>query len=147
LESWQLILIMSKRINIFWLISLILLGGSCNRVKTNNSSNVIQSEMNLLAEQVKDEFRHAWQGYMNYAKGFDALKPLSGTGRNWYSRSFVMTPLDAFDTMILMGLKEEAEEAKTLILDSLDFNQDIMVQNFEITIRMLGEFKNGRNQW
>ena len=129
---------MRKQLNLFWLVPLILYCGSCNRVKTDNASYMPQLEAQLLAEQVKDEFRHAWDSYMKYAKGYDALKPLSGTGRNWYSRSFVMTPLDAFDTMILMGLMEEAEEAKTLILDSLDFNQDIMVQNFEITIRLLG---------
>jgi hypothetical protein len=49
-----------------------------------------------------------------------------------------MTPVDAFDTMILMGLTEEANETKELIFEKLDFNKNISVQNFEITIRLLG---------
>lgn len=129
---------MKSILKLFWTIPFVLLSVSCNRMHNDNASKGSQEEINLLAEQVKTEFRHAWGSYMKYAKGYDALKPLSGTGHNWYSRSFVMTPLDAFDTMILMGLTEEAREAKTLILDSLDFNKDIMVQNFEITIRILG---------
>ena len=40
--------------------------------------------------------------------------------------------------MILMGLMKEAEETKKLILDSLSFDKDISVKNFEITIRVLG---------
>ena len=49
-----------------------------------------------------------------------------------------MTPVDAFDTMILMGLDEEAAEAKELIFSELSFDHDFFVSNFEITIRLLG---------
>jgi mannosidase alpha-like ER degradation enhancer 2 len=49
-----------------------------------------------------------------------------------------MTPLDAFDTMLLMGLDDEAAEAKALILDRLSFDQDFSVQVFEIVIRIVG---------
>ena len=49
-----------------------------------------------------------------------------------------MTPLDGFDTMLLMGLTDEAAKAKTLILDSLRFDRDFPVQVFEVTIRELG---------
>jgi hypothetical protein len=90
------------------------------------------------AETVKKEFLHAWNAYKRYAWGYDELKPVSKTGFNWYDTSFYMTPLDAFDTMIIMGLKDEAEEAKKLILNNLNFERDIYVQNFEITIRLLG---------
>jgi mannosidase alpha-like ER degradation enhancer 2 len=37
-----------------------------------------------------------------------------------------------------MGLKPQADEARQLIDTKLDFNQDIYVKNFEITIRLLG---------
>ena len=47
-----------------------------------------------------------------YAWGHDALRPVSGGYRDWYDVSLVMTPLDAFDTMLLMGLDEEAARAK-----------------------------------
>ncbi len=90
------------------------------------------------AEAVKAEFLHAWNGYLEYARGFDALRPLSRTGRNWYGVSLVMTPLDAFDTMLLMGLENEAADAKELILEGLSFDHDFPVQIFEVTIRILG---------
>jgi mannosidase alpha-like ER degradation enhancer 2 len=37
-----------------------------------------------------------------------------------------------------MGLKDEANEARELIASQLSFDQDMVVQNFEITIRLLG---------
>lgn len=97
-----------------------------------------KSEKEAMAEQVKAEFRHTWNGYKQYAWGEDELLPLSGSYRNWYDTSFVMTPVDAFDTMLLMGMEEEAEETKELIFESLNFDQDIFVQVFEVNIRLLG---------
>ncbi len=91
-----------------------------------------------MAEAVKAEFLHAWRGYLEHARGMDALQPLTRTGRNWYGASLVMTPLDAFDTMLLMGLEEEAAVAKELILQNLSFDHDFPVQIFEVTIRLLG---------
>jgi mannosidase alpha-like ER degradation enhancer 2 len=91
-----------------------------------------------LADSVRAEFLHSWNAYKQYAWGHDALRPLSKAPRDWYAVSLCMTPVDAFDTMVLMGLKDEAAEAKRLILDSLKFDLDMEVQSFEITIRILG---------
>lgn len=91
-----------------------------------------------LANQVRQEFLHAWNGYKQYAWGHDALKPLSKTFRDWYATSLCMTPIDAMDTMYLMGLKEEADKTREFVVNNLSFNQDISVKNFEITIRILG---------
>jgi ER degradation enhancer, mannosidase alpha-like 2 len=88
--------------------------------------------------KIVDACRHGWQGYKQYAWGYDDLRPLTKTGRNWHSRSVLMTPVDAFDTFIMLGMKKEAAEAKKLILDSLDFNRNDEIQVFEITIRLLG---------
>jgi mannosidase alpha-like ER degradation enhancer 2 len=90
------------------------------------------------AAVVREAFLHAWNGYERYAWGHDQLLPLSRGARDWYGASLVMTPLDAFDTMKLMGLDREAARAKALILDSLSFDRDFPVQVFEVTIRMLG---------
>src|SRR5258705_5701061 len=49
-----------------------------------------------------------------------------------------MTPVDALDTMILMGLNDEAKNTREYIIKNLSFDKDIEVQNFEITIRLLG---------
>jgi hypothetical protein len=92
----------------------------------------------IYAEKVKKAFLHSWTAYKKYAWGKDQLKPLSKTFRNWYDESLLMTPVDAFDTMILMGLTEEAKETKELILKNLSFDKNFFVQNFEITIRLLG---------
>jgi mannosidase alpha-like ER degradation enhancer 2 len=91
-----------------------------------------------MAEKVRHEFRHAWSGYKQYAWGHDALKPLSKSSHDWYATSLLMSPVDALDTMILMGMNDEAASTREDIAKNLSFNQDIYVKNFEITIRMLG---------
>jgi ER degradation enhancer, mannosidase alpha-like 2 len=90
------------------------------------------------AADVKAEFLHAWNGYVAGAWGHDALKPLSHTPHDWYGVSLCMTPVDAYDGMLLMGLTDEAAKTKCLILDSLSFNRNIEVQFFEVNIRLLG---------
>jgi mannosidase alpha-like ER degradation enhancer 2 len=91
-----------------------------------------------LAAQVRTEFLHAWNGYKKYAWAHDDLKPLSKTYHDWYAEPLLMTPVDALDTMILMGLKAEAKITREYIATHLSFDKDIEVQNFEITIRLLG---------
>ena len=91
-----------------------------------------------LAAEVRAEFLHAWRGYKKYAWGHDDLKPLSKSYHDWYAQTLLMTPVDALDTMILMGLKDEATATKNYIIENLSFDKDISVQNFEVTIRLLG---------
>lgn len=90
------------------------------------------------ARKVREEFLHAWRGYKKYAWGHDDLKPLSKTHHDWHAEPLLMTPVDALDTMILMGLNEEATTTRRYIVENLSFDKDIFVQNFEITIRLLG---------
>jgi mannosidase alpha-like ER degradation enhancer 2 len=87
---------------------------------------------------VRTEFLHAWSGYKKYAWGHDDLRPLTKTHHDWYAEPLLMTPVDALDTMILMGLKDEATSTRLYIIRNLSFDKDISVQNFEITIRLLG---------
>jgi mannosidase alpha-like ER degradation enhancer 2 len=91
-----------------------------------------------LAARVREEFLHAWRGYEKHAWGHDDLKPLSKTPHDWYGQPLYTTPVDALDTMILMGLGREAAETRAYIVKHLSFDKDIYVQNFEITIRHLG---------
>src|SRR5262249_2578954 len=90
------------------------------------------------AAATREELRHAWRGYGKNAWGPDGLKPVSRTAHDWYGDSFLMTPVDALDTLLLLGLKDEADKAKALILERLSFDRDVSVKNFEITIRLLG---------
>lgn len=91
-----------------------------------------------LAAEVKKEFLHSWNAYKKYAWGHDGLRPISKTPYDWYSTPLYMTPLDALDTMILMGLTEEADSTREFLARNLSFDKDIYVKNFEITIRCLG---------
>jgi mannosidase alpha-like ER degradation enhancer 2 len=91
-----------------------------------------------VAAEVRAEFMHAWQGYKKYAWGHDDLRPMSKAAHDWYGQSLLMTQVDALDTLIMMGLKDEARATKRYIIRNLSFDKDIYVQNFEITIRLLG---------
>ena len=102
------------------------------------SASAQQPNRKKLANEVRGEFLHAWNGYKKYAWTHDDLKPLSKTYRDWYAQPLLMTPIDALDTMIIMGLKDEAATTRQYIVDNLSFDKDISVQNFEITIRLLG---------
>ena len=97
-----------------------------------------QAEKAALTQQVRREYLHAWNGYRKYAWGHDALKPLSHRSFDWYPHSLLMTPVDSLDTMILMGLAPQADQARKLIDTQLNFNQDMYVKDFEITIRLMG---------
>lgn len=90
------------------------------------------------AARVRRDFLHAWDGYRRYAWGHDDLNPISRTPHDWYASPLLMTPVDAYDTMRLMGLDAQAADAKQLILNRLSFDRDMSVQVFEITIRLLG---------
>jgi len=96
-----------------------------------------------MAVRVRAEFLHSWKAYEQYAWGHDELRPLTKQPRDWYGQSLLMTPVDSLDTLILMGFDAEAAKAKTLIVDRLDFDKDIDVKVFEVTIRLLGGLLSG----
>ncbi|KAG7240821.1 hypothetical protein INR49_023395 [Caranx melampygus] len=87
-------------------------------------------------EVVREAFRHAWKGYKSDAWGHDELKPISKSFGEWFGLG--LTLIDALDTMWIMGLKEEFEEAKTWVEKELTFNKNVDVNLFETTIRILG---------
>jgi mannosidase alpha-like ER degradation enhancer 2 len=105
----------------------------------NNAKSIPQEAANSeMSNRIRQEFLHAWGGYKQYAWGHDELRPLSKGHHDWYAKTLLMTPVDALDTMILMGMDEEAANTREYIAKNLSFDQDIYVKNFEITIRMLG---------
>ena len=120
------------------LICCALTGLSSPRAGAQQASGAGEAHKQRAAAAVRSEFLHAWNGYKKYAWGHDDLKPLSKTGHDWYAQSLLMTPVDALDTMILMGFKDEANRTRQYIVRNLSFDKDISVQNFEITIRLLG---------
>lgn len=96
------------------------------------------AEKAVMAERVRAETLHAWEGYKKYAWGHDEFHPLTKKPFDWYGHSLLMTPVDALDTLTVMGLKPQADEARVLIDTQLNLDQDIYVKDFEITIRLLG---------
>ena len=91
-----------------------------------------------MAARVRGEIISSWNAYKQYAWGYDELQPVSRKGKNWHAQSLLMTPVDTLDTLLLIGAKSEADEARKLIVEKLSFDHDISVKNFEITIRILG---------
>ncbi|MEP6882669.1 MAG: glycoside hydrolase family 47 protein, partial [Dokdonella sp.] len=67
------------------------------------------AESARLAAEVKTEFLHAWKDYRKYAWGHDDLAPLTHKAHDWYAEPLLMTPVDALDTLVIMGLTDEAD--------------------------------------
>src|SRR5215471_11721413 len=82
----------------------------------------IAADPGPMAKQVRTEFLYAWNAYTQYAWEHDELKPLSRGYHDWYSSSLYMTPVDALDTMVLMGLSDEADKTRELIAQNLSFD-------------------------
>jgi hypothetical protein len=118
-----------------------LLTGTCSFAHATSTAPAVDAKQR--AQAVKAEFLHAWRNYEKYAWGHDALKPLSRQAHDWYGPSLMMTPVDALDTLIVMGLKADADKDRELIATRLSFDQDIYVKNFEVTIRLLGGLLSG----
>lgn len=93
---------------------------------------------NTYAEEIKKEFLHAWKGYSTFAWGHDEFKPISRTFKDWVNGGMGLTIVDALDTVIIMGLKDETRKAIDWIKNNLNFNRNEFVSLFETTIRFLG---------
>ncbi len=119
-------------------ISALLLSVICSNCVMAQGNAQARINADSLAREVRKEFLHSWNAYKKYAWGHDGLRPISKTPYDWGSKPLYITPLDALDTMILMGLTEEADSTREFLVRHLDYNRDQYVKNFEITIRSLG---------
>lgn len=95
-----------------------------------------QGPRNERQEAVVAAFKHAWKGYKAHAWGHDNLKPISGGYSDWFGLG--LTLIDALDTMYVMGLREEFQEARKWVETELTFDKNQEVNLFETTIRVLG---------
>ncbi|KAI9705180.1 MAG: hypothetical protein M1820_005327 [Bogoriella megaspora] len=91
-------------------------------------------------EAVKGNFTHAWEGYKKQAWLSDEVAPLSGNAQNPFG-GWAATLVDSLDTLWMMGLYEDFEEAVEAI-DKIDFTDCAIdeINVFETTIRYLGGF-------
>ena len=89
---------------------------------------------------VKSSFEHTWAGYKAHAWLQDELSPLDGGSARAFG-GWAATLVDTLDTLWIMGMKEEFDEAVDAAKD-IDFNStsESMLNLFETTIRYLGGF-------
>jgi len=101
---------------IFRLILLVLLAStiSCGHSETGNPNQ-------QLAIRVRHDTKRSWDAYQKYAWGKD-----------------VLLPIDAFSTLVLTGLTDDADQLVKYVTDSLSFDKDLKVKVFEVNIRVLG---------
>ncbi|XP_022919358.1 endoplasmic reticulum mannosyl-oligosaccharide 1,2-alpha-mannosidase [Onthophagus taurus] len=101
-----------------------------------NTSRLFFGPTTQQQKAVVEAFKHAWQGYKEFAWGHDNLKPISKNYYDWFGLG--LTIIDSLDTMYIMGLQREYEEARTWVDKHLQFTHDRDVNLFEVTIRVLG---------
>ena len=89
---------------------------------------------------VKSSFEHSWQGYKQHAWLKDELTPVDGGSAQSFG-GWAATLVDTLDTLWMMDMKEEFEEAVNAAKD-INFNttSEQILNIFETTIRYLGGF-------
>jgi len=90
-----------------------------------------------LREEVRGEFQHAYEGYLNYAYPYDELRPLSCDGVDTWGK-YSLTLIDSLDTLAVMGNYSEFARVVNLLKEKNNFDADINVSVFETNIRIVG---------
>ena len=100
-------------------------------------------------EQVRSMFAFGFDSYMRHAWPMDELNPVLCCGRgpdddasnlniNDVLGNYSLTLIDSLDTLAVMGNASAFARAVRLVVSSVSFDQDVVVQVFEATIRVLG---------
>jgi hypothetical protein len=98
-----------------------------------------------LADDVRNGLLFTYNKYLQLAGDFDQLRPLSGTGTNFFSRdhSIGLTRIEVLDTLYLMELDDELAAAVDYIVNEVSFDIDVSVEVFEAVIRVVGGLLSG----
>nr|XP_010963789.1 PREDICTED: mannosyl-oligosaccharide 1,2-alpha-mannosidase IA [Camelus bactrianus]XP_015095959.1 mannosyl-oligosaccharide 1,2-alpha-mannosidase IA [Vicugna pacos] len=90
--------------------------------------------------KIKEMMKHAWNNYKRYAWGQNELKPVSKEGHSssLFGNFKGATIVDALDTLFIMEMKDEFEEAKSWVEENLNFDVNAEVSVFEVNIRFVG---------
>jgi len=109
--------------------------------EVERSAEFLQSRQQQTPEtedqvEIRKMMSWAWEGYRKHAFGADILRPISQTREEWFRMGG--TIIDAIDTLWIMGMKTEYEQARDWVRDSLDVKVDAYEQLFETVIRCLG---------
>ncbi|MBN3297715.1 MA1C1 mannosidase, partial [Amia calva] len=91
-------------------------------------------------DKVREMMKFAWDNYKQYAWGKNELRPLTRNGHigNMFGGLRGATIVDSLDTLYIMGLHEEYEEAKDWVLQNLEISSNGEASLFEVNIRYVG---------
>lgn len=88
--------------------------------------------------------RHGWENYKRYAWGKNELKPISKRENNQgiFGNSGKMgaTIVDSLDTLYLMNMTDEFNEATNWLIHNFNINVNTEMSVFEVNIRIVGGF-------
>ncbi|CBY33688.1 unnamed protein product [Oikopleura dioica] len=103
------------------------------------------SDPEVLARRnkVKEMMNHAWQGYKKKAWSENEVRPISGKGHSagiFGNGKTGATIVDALDTLYIMGMMNEFNEAKEWVEKNFFFNSKTDVSLFETVIRFVAGF-------
>ena len=104
------------------------------------------TDWDAAAQSVRAEMAWAWRNYVERAFGHDQIKPVSGGAEEFFfpnGPGLGLSMVEALDTLYLMGLDAELEEAVGWIVRNLRFDIDDYIQVFETNIRMMGGLLSG----
>lgn len=92
--------------------------------------------INVMQVRIREAMKHSWDSYRRYAWGHDMLKPRSKEPDHWFDLG--LTIVDSADTLIMMGLVNDANLALDWMENELKFVTKNENSNcFELTIRIL----------
>lgn len=99
----------------------------------------------VLANDVRQEFLTAWTAYRRLTWGRDELKPVSGTGAEFFISGVPLglTIIESLDTLYLMELDGELDASIDWIGGDLNFDRNARVHVFETIIRLVGGLLSG----
>ncbi|CAJ2502857.1 Uu.00g102510.m01.CDS01 [Anthostomella pinea] len=90
---------------------------------------------------VRSAFQRCWDAYVKHAWLQDEVTPLSASSKNTFG-GWGATLVDSLDTLCIMGLRQEFDEAVTAVAANISFETSSLteINVFETTIRYLGGF-------
>uniref|UniRef100_A0A6Q2XZH0 alpha-1,2-Mannosidase n=1 Tax=Esox lucius TaxID=8010 RepID=A0A6Q2XZH0_ESOLU len=91
-------------------------------------------------DKVKEMMKFAWDNYKSFAWGKNELRPLTKNGHigNMFGGLRGASIVDSLDTLYIMGLIDEYNDAKEWVETSLDLNSNGEASLFEVNIRYVG---------
>ncbi|XP_052798328.1 ER degradation-enhancing alpha-mannosidase-like protein 2 [Mya arenaria] len=109
----------------------------CLKITTYECKVITSSDMIHYRKKVEEMFHHAYDGYIQYAYPYDELRPLSCDGHDTWG-SYSLTLIDALDMLVIMGNNTEFQRVANLVIENMNFDNDINVSVFETNIRVVG---------